>query len=213
MSKLCASTLRCAFSICLVTSGCSIDVALLHSQALHQRGHPSEAKMRIRLSSKRQVEAAGARVALAAGAAAQLVVDAAGLVALGADDVQAAGLQHRVVAQLPFALRTLLLRIAQRRAERVQLGFQRTAEHDVGAAAGHVGGDGHRARRPAWATMCASRSCCLAFSTSCGMPSFFSMRQQLAGLDRGGADQHRLAAWPAHSRMSSMIARELVLAR
>ena len=31
--------------------------------------------------------------------------------------------------------------------------------------------------RPAWVTMCASRSCCLALSTSCWMPRFSSSRE------------------------------------
>ena len=57
------------------------------------------------------------------------------------------------------------------------------AEHDVGAAAGHVGGDGDVAQRrpsscrasasccwPALATISASRAWFLAFSTSCSMP-------------------------------------------
>src|SRR6267143_1328971 len=65
---------------------------------------------------ERQEEARGSRVTLAAGAAAELVVDAAALVPLGADDVQPAAIRHA------------------------------RAEHDVGAAAGHVGGDRHRAR-------------------------------------------------------------------
>jgi hypothetical protein len=49
--------------------------------------------------------------------------------------------------------------------------------------------------RPAWATMSASRACCLALSTWCGSFSFFQHAgKQLGVLDRGGADQHRLAA-------------------
>ena len=49
-------------------------------------------------------EARLAGVALAAGAAAQLVVDPARLVALGADDVQAAGLQHLLLVRLDALL-------------------------------------------------------------------------------------------------------------
>src|SRR3546814_13404794 len=101
-------------------------------------------------SSDLQVEAARTRVALAPGAAAQLVVDAARLVALGADDVQAAGFLDRVVALLPFGLQAragdLVDRLAGLGFKVRQFGVQRAAEHDVGAAAGHVGGDGHRAR-------------------------------------------------------------------
>ena len=62
-----------------------------------------------------QVEAGGAGVALAAGTAPELVVDAPGFVALGGQDVEAAGFHHAF------------------------------AQDDVGAPAGHVGGDGHHA--------------------------------------------------------------------
>ncbi len=65
-------------------------------------GSQSGANRRMMSSSKRDVEARAAGVALAAGAAAELVVDAARLVALGADDVQAAGLDDAVVLVLPL---------------------------------------------------------------------------------------------------------------
>ena len=48
--------------------------------------------------------------------------------------------------------------------------------------------------RPAWATISASRVCCLALSTSWGMPRWLQLaRQVLALLDADGADEHRLA--------------------
>ena len=51
---------------------------------------------------------------------------------------------------LPFGLDALLgdfVDSARRsRLQRGEFGFERTAEHDVGTAAGHVGGDGDRAR-------------------------------------------------------------------
>ena len=50
------------------------------------------------------------------------------------------------------------------------------AEHDVGAAPGHVGGDRDRAGLTgARRRSSASRSCCLALSTSCWMPRCLSM--------------------------------------
>ena len=52
-------------------------------------------------------EARFAGVALTAGAAAQLVVDPARLVALGADDEQAAGLQH-LLALAPRPARSIV---------------------------------------------------------------------------------------------------------
>ena len=48
--------------------------------------------------------------------------------------------------------------------------------------------------RPAWATICASRVCCLALSTSWGMPRWLQLAGQvLALLDADRADEHRLA--------------------
>ena len=50
--------------------------------------------------------------------------------------------------------------------------------------------------RPACATMRDSRSCCLAFSTSCGIPAFFKISAIAFRLLNGDrADQHRLAAF------------------
>ena len=105
---------------------------------------------------QREVEAALAGVALAAGASAQLVVDAAGLVPLGAEDVEPAELGDLVVLAghgllggleggRPRGLVVLrrLLRVEALLLERGdggELGV--AAEHDVGAAAGHVGRDG-----------------------------------------------------------------------
>ena len=111
-----------------------------------------------------QVEAGGAGVALAAGAAAQLVVDAAGLVALGAQDVEAAQFHHAF------------------------------AQDDVGAPAGHVGGDGHHALLPGLGHDLGL------FLVLLGVEDFvldaFPL-QQLAQVfrffDGGGAHQHRLA--------------------
>ena len=112
------------------------------------------------LVAERQVEPRLARVALAARAAAQLVVDAAGFVALGAQHVEAAdgddvlgllgrlGLdlrQHLVPGRLVVLGR--LDRVEALRAQPlVGEEVDVAAEHDVGAAAGHVGGDGDRAR-------------------------------------------------------------------
>ena len=49
--------------------------------------------------------------------------------------------------------------------------------------------------RPAWATICASRSCCFAFSTWCGELLLAQHSgEKLGVLDRRGAHQNRLAA-------------------
>ena len=63
----------------------------LEAHALHQARHAIGREALHQRVFERQIEARRARVALAPGAAAQLVVDAPRLVALGADDVQAAG--------------------------------------------------------------------------------------------------------------------------
>ena len=72
--------------------------------------------------------------------------------ALGADDVQAAGLDDLpvqlgpLVLELARAAGELLLAHHAVLAQLVDLALHVAAEHDVGAAAGHVGGDGHGGR-------------------------------------------------------------------
>ena len=108
-----------------------------------------------------QVEARLARVALAAGAAAQLVVDPARLVALGAEDEQAAGLHDLLAVRLrpappssgtarprPCPTRPCPARAPRLRELELGQVLLVAAELDVDAAAGHVGGDRDRARRP-----------------------------------------------------------------
>jgi hypothetical protein len=87
---------------------------VLQAELLHEAGDALAAENAQQVVLQRHVEAGGARVPLAAGAAPQLVVDAARLVPLGAQNVQPAQIDHPL------------------------------AQNDVGAAAGHVGGDGHR---------------------------------------------------------------------
>ena len=83
------------------------------ADALHDVRHALAAEEPHHFVFERDVEARRSRIALTARAAAQLIVDAPRLVALRADDVQAAVARDAV------------------------------AELDVGAAAGHVGGDRH----------------------------------------------------------------------
>ncbi len=105
---------------------------------------------------QREVEPARAGVSLPAAAAAKLQVDAAGFVPLGADDVQAAqgadflpfGLHLLALFDLADQVDPFLLRHVEAGGVFVlQLGpghrLGVAAEDDVGAAAGHVGGDGH----------------------------------------------------------------------
>ena len=147
MSKLCDSTLRCAFSIWRVSMPLSmtspsrmpaICSSRLRAQRIAEDAH--------QVVFHRQVEAARARVALASGAAAQLVVDATRFVALGADDVQAAGAERpcRAGSARPRACRSRAR--SSLSAALGELGLEIAAEDDVGAAAGHVGGNGDRRR-------------------------------------------------------------------
>src|SRR5581483_3548125 len=84
-------------------------------EALHDPLDPVAGEEADEVVLAREVEARLTRVALAAGAAAKLVVDPARLVALGAEDVEAAEVEHAVT------------------------------ELDVDAATGHVRRDRHRA--------------------------------------------------------------------
>ena len=129
-------------------------------------------------------EARLARVTLASGAATQLVVDSPRLVALGADDVQATGVEHdlAVALDLGHRLREALVkglvvaRVTQAQPELRELRasevLRAATELDIDAAAGHVGRDRHRPGRPASAIVSPSCSACsgFAFSTECAMP-------------------------------------------
>ena len=135
-----------------------------HALLLHPVEHLVVAEDAHQVVFQRQEELRGARVALAAGAAAQLVVDAPALVALGADHKEAARLEHDLAVALDtradLGLDTLQLGLARRPCFvgltgelgddfGLALAHQHldvAAELDVGAAAGHVGGDGDAAR-------------------------------------------------------------------
>ena len=125
-------------------------LAFLEAEALQHPVHAlgAEPAHQIVLEAEEELRAAG--IALAAGAAAQLVVDAPALVALGADDEQAAGVHTRwrsasTSARIACCLRAVAVFLRQLLSD-AHVGI--AAELDVGAAAGHVGGDGHRAHPP-----------------------------------------------------------------
>ena len=98
---------------------------------------------------QRQEELGMARIALAAGAAAQLVVDAPALVPLGAEHEEAAGVERLFleprdlladfIGLWAFLARARVLDFGDLLAD-AHVGI--AAELNVGAAAGHVGGDG-----------------------------------------------------------------------
>ena len=104
---------------------------------------------------QRQEELGVPGVALPAGAAAQLVVDATALVPLGAQHEQPAGRQRLLLEPRHLGADLARPRVVLARARVLDLGqflpdahVGIAAELDVGAAAGHVGGDRHRARAP-----------------------------------------------------------------
>ena len=123
-------------------------LALGHLQPVHDGAHAvarEDAHQRI---VQAEVKARRTRVTLAARAPAQLVVDAPALVALGGDDAQAAQGNHLGVILFPLGAQLGGARAAgglvQRRVLRQRLDglVHVAAQHDVGAATGHVGGDG-----------------------------------------------------------------------
>ena len=101
MSKLWPSTFVCACSIAFDTMPLSSGVFSSMPMLAEQVAEPVRREAPHDVVAEGDEEARAARVALPSGAAAQLVVDAARLVALGADDVQAAGLDDAVVLDLP----------------------------------------------------------------------------------------------------------------
>ena len=178
----------------------------------------SPANRRTRSSSARQEEARLARVALAAGAAAQLVVDPARLVALGADDEQAAGLEHLLVVvgdarldrrqDLGEAL--VVVRVAGLEAELGQLELREVlgvaAELDVDAAAGHVGRDRDRAGLAGLGDDLALALGVLGLGVEDRVrdaAALQALAEQLGDLDGDRADQDRLAALVARRRSPS----------
>ena len=175
-------------------------LALRHLETVHDGLDPVACKDAHQRIVQAQEEARGARIALAARAATQLVVNAARLVTLGGDDAQPALGHHALVVFLPLLSQRSGASGLGARVER-GVGLDRldrllhvAAQHDVGAAASHVGRDGDHA----WPT---------SLGHDVGLAGVLlgvehlvrqlGLRQklgdQLRVLDRGGAHQHRLA--------------------
>ena len=105
-------------------------------------------------------------------------------------------LLDRVVANLPLGLQACAGRVVHRalRLEVGHLGIQRATQHDVGAAPGHVGGDGHRARPAGLRHDVRLALVLLGVQHLMRDPGIAQrVAEQFRYLDRGGADQHRLA--------------------
>ena len=143
-------------------------LALLKAELLQHPVHAVGAEDAHQIVLQGQEELGAAGVALAAGAAAELIVDAPALMPLSADDVEAAGhgdgaggartlgrldlhlllgVQHDLAEALDLLadggdLRGLLRPILHAGGLLPNAHVDRAAELDVGAAAGHVGGDG-----------------------------------------------------------------------
>ena len=201
MSKLRASTFFCAFSITRVSRRFSIASPSSTPTRSHQSFTRSDSKMRSRSSSSERKNWLEPGSPWRPDAAAQLVVDAAALVALGADDVQAA-------RRRPPRRARRRTRCSKRASPRGTRGGALSPPHLASASISALPPSTMSVPRPAMlveivtaplrpacATISASRSCCLAFSTLWRMPCFLSLPDEhLGGLDRDGADQHRLAA-------------------
>ncbi len=132
-------------------------LAFLDAKGAHDPVQPlaGEDAQQVVLAGQEELGHAG--VALTAGAAAQLVVDAAAFVAFGAQHIEAAGGQGGLflAGDLGFDLGLFLqgrlggdldAQAALFVAPAVDTHVHIAAQLDVGAAAGHVGGDGDRAR-------------------------------------------------------------------
>src|SRR6266581_201608 len=177
---------------------------LLHAEALHQAGDAVRPEDAHQVVLEGHVETGRARVALAPGAAAQLVVDAPRLVPLGAQDVQPPDRHDLVVlgdAARLVALHPLLPLLGRhgRRVDpllpdlpaRQELGV--APEQDVGAAPGHVGGDGHRLEPPGLRDDLGLLLVVLGVQDDMRDPSLLEeLAQVFRLLDGDGADQDRL---------------------
>ena len=149
MSKLRASTFCCAFSSALLIQGWTIASFSFRPSLVQHAVELVGAEDAHEVVFERQEELGVAGVALTAGAAAQLVVDAAAFVALGAEHAQPAGgerlfLQPRdlgadVGGACALVALAPVLDVGELLAD-AHVGV--AAELNVGAAAGHVGGDG-----------------------------------------------------------------------
>ena len=176
-------------------------LTLRHLQTLHDPGKPLAAEDAQQRIFERKVETRRAGIALAAGPAAQLIVDAARLVALGANDMQAAGGDDGLVANLPLRAQLadlqVLLGLRQRFvfADLEDERLDGTAEHDIGAAAGHVGRDGDHLRTTRLRDDLGLARVLLGVQHLVRKLLLLEMpRQHFGVLDRGRADEHRLPA-------------------
>ena len=172
-------------------------LAFLHPQPLQHPVQAVRAEDAHQVVLEADVEQRLARVALPARAAAQLVVDAPALVSLGGQHEQAPGLERLllVLGGLLFDLGADRGRVGIRfRLDPgLDLGIHVAAELNVGAAAGHVGRDRHRAGQAGLGDdlrlLLVVAGVQDLVRDALGLQH---LRQQLGFLDRDGAHQGRL---------------------
>ena len=173
-------------------------LAILQAEALQHAAHAVAAENAHQIVFEREEETAGTGIALATGAATQLVVDAAAFMALRADHEKPTGGLHlfMILGNLGTDVGRFFVTqadIGQNIGFLAQPHVQIAAEFDVGAAAGHVGGDGHRTRRASLRHD--GRFLFMKTRIQHGVRNFAFLQdlaQNFALLDADRADQHRL---------------------
>ena len=155
--------------------------------AIHHPVHGAGREQSHELVFERQVEPARAGVALTTAATTELVVDTSALVTLGAEHVETAQRTNVVALFLALdgkALHQLLVALGS-----LSAWGPRRAARPRPSPRGCRRGGCRRRGRPCWwrrsrirptgrGTMWASRSCCFAFSTACGMPRLSRRRER-----------------------------------
>ena len=143
------------------------DLALLVAEPVHHLGHPLALEEAHQVVLKGDVELAASRISLTSGTAPQLAVDPAAVMALRADDGQTA------------------------------CGLDLLGQLDVGSPTGHVGGDGHGARLTRLGHHLGLRLVSLRIEhLVVNFPHVQHAAQELADLNRRGADEHRPSGVP-----------------
>ena len=197
---------------------------LLQAQRIHHildALHAAAAEQTHQIVLQTQIESALAGIALTAGTATELIVDSPGLVALGANDEQTAGILHllgllgdfclkagdqflifaaniqnfRIVGfRIGIGLRQQLIFIALLAQLLHGQKFRITAQHNVRATAGHVGGNGNGAQLTGLGDDLGLLLMVLGVKHMVGHARFFQqLGENFAALDGNGAHQYRLA--------------------
>src|SRR5713101_6147052 len=128
--------------------------AVLHADTVHQALETVGAEDSEQIVLEREIKTRRTGITLATRTPAQLVIDPPRLVALRAEDVKSARPNHEFALTRAYLAMTRQRLLELRVAGVAGAGFGRrkslviAAEHDIGAAAGHVGRDGYRLVTP-----------------------------------------------------------------